>query len=390
MSKTLYVSNIGGKKMAYGFCGTAIEAAHSLDLEIFIVANRSKSTRDDIIADEEKYNVKLLHSDISRSPFAFRQNYKAYKQLVKIIREYEIDYIHCNTPVGGLLGRLVGKKCKVKKVIYQAHGFHFYKGAPLLNWLLYYPVEKWLARYTDALITINQEDYDLAKRKMKLKNGGKVYYVPGVGIDTSQYKGVADLRKNKRAELGLKADDVALISMGDLIERKNYATAIRAVSETRNDRLHYFICGVGTEESALKSLAEQLNVAQQIHFLGFRSDIKELLVASDIFLFTTKQEGLPRSMMEAMASGLPCVASKIRGNTDLLKNGEGGFICDPHDTAEFAGKINLLAANAELVEEMGRTNLMTIQKFSTETVIKEMKNIYAAELLTPLKNCEMR
>jgi glycosyltransferase involved in cell wall biosynthesis len=169
--------------------------------------------------------------------------------------------------------------------------------------------------------------------------------------------------------------------MGDLIERKNYSVAIQAVSEAQNDKLHYFICGEGAQESHLRSVAEQLNVTRQIHFLGFRADIKELLVASDIFIFTTKQEGLPRSMMEAMASGLPCVASKIRGNTDLLENAEGGFLCDPQDASEFAEKLNLLAANTALRETMGRNNLIAIQQFSTEAVIKEMQNIYAAELV---------
>ena len=379
MSKILFISNISDRVSS--FVTASISAAHSLNIDFYQAANWQNSTKTQIADDEQEYDIKIKSVPIARSPFAIT-NLTAYKELVEFINQEKIDYIHCNTPVGGLLGRLAGRKCKVKKVIYQAHGFHFYKGAPLLNWLLYYPVEKWLARYTDALITINQEDYALAQRKMKLRNGGKVYYVPGVGIDTSQYNAEAGLRKNKRTELGLNADDIAIISMGDLIERKNYSVAIRAVAETQNDRLHYFICGEGPEESALKSLAEQMNVSQQIHFLGFRSDIKELLAASDIFLFTTKQEGLPRSMMEAMASGLPCVASKIRGNTDLLENTEGGFLCDPHNASEFAEKIKLLAANTALREKMGSSNRIAIQKFSTENVVQAMQNIYAAELLS--------
>ncbi len=378
MSKILYITNLGGKRMAYGFSGTAIEAAHSLGHEFYSAANRSKSTAEEIKEDSEKYGVKLLHIDSARSPFSL-QNVKAYKQLVKIIRDEKIDYIHCNTPVGGILGRLAGKKCKVKKVIYQAHGFHFYKGAPRKNWLLYYSAEKWLARYTDALITINQEDYELAKTKLKLRKGGNVYYVPGVGIDTSQYNIEVKSREKKRIELGLKDGDIALISMGDLIERKNYDVAIRAVAEAKKDKLYYFICGNGPEEEKLKSLAQSLNVAHQVHFLGFRSDIKELLKASDIFLFTTKQEGLPRSMMEAMASGLPCIASKIRGNTDLLENTDGGYLCDTDDISAYAEKLNILATNAELREKMGKNNLITIQKFSTETVTDDIRNIYDTE-----------
>ena len=378
MSKLLFISNISNRISS--FVTASISAAHNLNIDFYQTANWQSASREQILAYEREYDIKIKSIPISRNPFSVA-NLTAYKELVELIKREKIDYIHCNTPVGGMLGRLAGKKCKVKKVIYQAHGFHFYKGAPLLNWLLYYPVEKWLARYTDALITINQEDYALAKRKMKLKNGGKVYYVPGVGVDILQNKFDSDLRKNTREKFGLNTDDVAIISMGDLIERKNYSTAIRAVSESKNDRLHYFICGEGTEESTLKMLAEKLNIAQQIHFLGFRTDIKELLAASDIFLFTTKQEGLPRSMMEAMASGLPCVVSRIRGNTDLLENAEGGFLCDPNNASEFAEKLKLLAADAALREEMGETNRVTIQKFSTENVIREMENIYAAEFL---------
>ena len=378
MKKILYILNYAStEERRYtitNFSRSAYLAARELNMEFHINTN-AKEVVDRNQDDTIQYRV----VEIYRNPFS-KAVLKGKKQLEALLSEEKFDVIHCNTPIGGVLGRICGRKFGVPKIIYQAHGFHFYKGAPLLNWLLYYPVEKWLARYTDALITINLEDYELAERKMKLRNGGKVYYVPGVGVDSSQYKVRADLREKKRAELGLNTDDVALISVGDLIQRKNYATAIRAVAEGKNDRLHYFICGEGPEENALRSLAEQLHVTRQIHFLGFRTDIKELLAASDIFLFTTKQEGLPRSLMEAMASGLPCIASKIRGNTDLLENTDGGFLCNPSDASEFAEKIKLLADNVELREKMGESNLMTIRKFSAETVIKEMKKIYATEL----------
>lgn len=376
MSKILFISNISNRITT--FVTASIAAAHSLNMDFYQAANWRDADPSQIATDEIAYDIKIKSVPISRNPFA-KSNLTAYKQLVKIIRDNKIDYIHCNTPTGGILGRLAGKKCKVKKVIYQAHGFHFYKGAPKINWLVYYPVEKWLAHYTDALITINSEDFELAKAKLKLRKNGKVYYVPGVGIDTSQYNLSEKSREEKRRELGLGEDDVALISMGDLIERKNYATAIRSISETNEPKLQYFICDKGPEEENLKELAESLGVTKQIHFLGFRSDIKELLAAADIFLFTTKQEGLPRSMMEAMASGLPCIASKIRGNTDLLDGTEGGFLCETTDTAAYAEKLKLLANDKDLREVMGKNNIIAIQKFSTETVNEELRKVYEAE-----------
>ena len=354
-------------------------AAQELGYDFHIAGNWSYASEEERLADEQQYGIKIHQIDFIRAPY-HPGNRKAYFQLKELIQREKYDVIHCNTPIGGVLGRILGKKCKVEKVIYQAHGFHFYKGAPKINWMIYYPIEKLLARYTDALITINQEDFELSKNEFKLRNNGKIYYVPGVGIDTTQYKIEEKSRLAKRNELSLNDNDVALISMGDLIERKNYDIAIRAVAEANNPAIHYFVCGKGPEEKNLLAIAKNLGVSEKLHFLGFRSDIKELLAASDIFLFTTKQEGLPRSMMEAMASGLPCVASRIRGNTDLLQNVEGGYLCDINDISTYAEKLNMLACDGELRQKMGRNNLHTIERFSTGTVTDAIRNIYKAEI----------
>ena len=375
MSKILFISNISNRISS--FVTASISAAHNLNIDFYQTANWQSSTQEQIFADEQEYDIKIRSVPISRNPFA-AANLMAYKELAELIKQEKIDYIHCNTPVGGLLGRLVGKRCKVKKVIYQAHGFHFYKGAPLLNWLLYYPVEKWLARYTDALLTINQEDYALAKRKMKLRNGGKVYYVPGVGVDSHKFGNATIDKAAKRRELGIPEDAVLLLSVGELNNNKNHETVLRAIADTD---MYYIIAGQGELQQYLENLIEAQNLHGRVKLLGFRSDVKELYEAADIFAFPSFREGLSLSVMEAMASGLPCVASRIRGNTDLLENTEGGFLCDPHDASEFAEKLNLLAANAALREKMGSTNRIAIQKFSTENIIQEMQNIYAAELL---------
>ena len=381
MSKILFISNISNRISS--FVTASISAAHSLDIVFYQASNWKRVAKTQIVAYEKEYDIKIKNIQTSRNPFS-TANLTAYKELVEFINQEKIDYIHCNTPIGGLLGRLVGKKCKVKKVIYQAHGFHFYKGAPLKNWLLYYPVEKWLARYTDALITINQEDYELAKRKMKLRNGGKVYYVPGVGVNLEKFSHATAAKMTKRRELGIPDDAVLLLSVGELNHNKNHETVIRAIADMN---VYYIIAGQGELHQHLKDLIDSLNLQDRVKLLGFRRDVKELYEAADIFVFPSFREGLSVSVMEAMASGLPCVASKIRGNTDLLENTGGGFLCDPHDASEFAEKIEFLAADVELREKMGRANLMTIQKFSTETVIQEMQNIYATELLANENVC---
>lgn len=319
--------------------------------------------------------IGLYDSHTYRSITAFGDNKIAYKNLCHLIKEKDIDVIHCNTPVGGMVGRFAGKKHRVGKIIYTAHGFHFYKGAPLFNRTVLKWAERIMARWTDAIITMNAEDY-AAAQKFKLKKGGKVYFVHGVGITLSEYEGLSSKREEKRAELGLSADDVALISMGDLVARKNYGTAIRTIAKAATPNLHYFICGRGVELENLQTLARELGVESQVHFLGFRTDIKELLTAADLFLFTTRQEGLPRSMMEAMASGLPCLASRIRGNVDLIDEGKGGYLCAPDDAEGFAKAINVLATDANLRAEMRAYNLEKIKEYDISVVEKEMEAIY--------------
>lgn len=320
--------------------------------------------------------VDLYDSHTYRSLTDFKSNWIAFKNLMKVLKENHVEAIHCNTPIGGFMGRICGKLCGVKKVIYTAHGFHFYKGAPLFNRTILKWAEHLMAHWTDAIITMNQEDY-LAASQMKLRKGGKVYLVHGVGIDVSMYQDVEIDVNAKRAELNLMDDDIVLISMGDLIKRKNYTVAIEAIAKANNKKLHYLICGKGPELESLQTLINELGVSDQVHLLGFRKDIKELLTISDVFLFTTLQEGMPRSMMEAMASGLPCIASKIRGNVDLIDEEKNGFLAAPTDVDGFARAIQILAENSELRNEMRKNNLATINEYDVSVVAQEIKDIYA-------------
>lgn len=372
MSKILFVSNIA--KRVGSFSVASIAAAKECGMEYYYAANWDATSIKQRNEDEKKYGIKLIHIDLVRSPYS-PKNIKAYLQLVDFINKEKIDYIHCNTPVGGILGRLAGKKCNVQKVIYQVHGFHFYNGAPIKNWMLYYPIEKWFAKITDAIITINKEDYERAK-KFKLRNNGKVYYVPGVGMDLSQFELPENTRASKRKELGLKNSDIALISMGDLIKRKNYSLAIEVIAKCKNPNIHYYICGKGPDEARLKKIVEKMNLEDKIYFLGFRTDIKELLRASDIFLFTSKQEGLARSLMEAMASGLPSVSSRIRGNIDLIEDTKCGFLCSSIN--EYVNAIDNIISSSNY-SMYAEANYERVKMFNMESVIEAIKEIYNLE-----------
>lgn len=367
MKKILFISNISNK--ITNFSIPSIIAGQSLGYEFHMTANYS-GFKDDA----SKYNVILHHIDLVRNPLSLH-NIKAYRQIITLINKEKFDVIHCNTPIGGILGRICGNKTKVHRIVYTVHGFHFYKGAPFINRTIYKWAEKWLSHYTDAIITINQWDYEAAK-KFRLRKNGKVYYVPGVGIDTHIYN-LDGIEKNElRKSLGLEEDDIVIIAMGDLIKRKNYLSSIKAIAKANNSKLHFLICGEGPELETLMMLTKKLKLEKQIHFLGFRTDIKELLAISDIFLFTTYQEGLPRSMMEAMAAGLPCVSSRIRGNIDLIDDGKGGCLYKPDDIEGFANAINILAADKRKRDLMRIYNYEKIKQFDVENVKEEMYKIY--------------
>ncbi len=373
MKKILYITNISNGVSSFSIA--AVIVAKRLGIEFHLAGNFSGTEKEKLDQDRKKYGIQIHQVDLERSPYS-PKNYKAYKQVVNIIRENKIEYIHCNTPIGGLLGRLAGKKCKVKKVIYQAHGFHFYGGAPKKNWLIYYPIEKWLAHYTDVLITINSEDFKLAKSKLKLRRNGKVCYVHGVGIDLSKYIDLDDIRKKMRTKMNLNDSDVALISVGELNANKNSRIIIEAIEKLENEKIHYFLCGEGALEKELKELAEKKGVLDQVHFLGYRTDVKELLQAADVFVMPSIREGLSRSIMEAMASGLPCVVSRIRGNSDLIKDGEGGYLCETKNVEQYVNAINQLLS-ISLRKKMGKKNLERIKKYSMEIVQNELTTCYA-------------
>ncbi len=377
LNKILFISNIANKVGA--FSKASITAAHEIGAEFIMAANWQDVSDAQIAADEEEYNVKVVNVPISRNPFS-RSNKIAYEKLVDLVKREGIDCIHCNTPTGGLLGRLVGKKCKVKKVIYQAHGFHFYKGAPLKNWLLYYPVEKWLAHYTDVMITINSEDYELATHKFKLRGHGRVHYVPGVGIDLSQYGSyVSNIAlADKRKELHIPMNAFVLISVGELNTNKNNGVVISALEKLGDKNIHYVLCGIGNEQEALQKQADRAGLHDNVHFLGYRTDVRELYRMADCFVTASLREGLPRSTMEAMACGLPCVASKIRGNVDLLNNSKLLFC--PHDINSLLSSLKMaMEKNIACVEI--EQNCNAIRRFSSEEVIKALKQVYSESIV---------
>lgn len=315
--------------------------------------------------------VSLHQVDIQRSPYKFKESVRAYCQLKSLLSEGGFCAVLCHTPMGGVLGRLAANATNTKPVIYTAHGFHFYKGCPLKNRLIYETVERLLARYTDAQITINQEDFSAAKT---FHIRGKAYYTPGVGIDIYRIQKTNAEREKTRLQLGISNEDLVYITVGELIPRKGHEILIKAFSKLQLPGARLIICGSGKSYDSLQKLAIRLGVSERVHFLGFRRDVYELLKCADVFVFPSKQEGLPVALMEAMAAGLPCVASRIRGNVDLLPDSELMF--DPNDENELCicmqKAIDVSCQKSEI-----QKNLHHIANFSKEKVQKEMRAIYS-------------
>lgn len=365
--KILYVTTVG-QTMGFftSMIAELIQEGHSVDIAC-----------SNIERVPQKYNemgCKAFPLSCSRNPFNLG-NIKAVKEIKELIVSGKYDVVHCHTPIVATLARFACKSFRKKglKVFYTAHGFHFYKGAPLINWFLYYPIEQLCSRWTDVLITMNKEDFELAKRKMKAKS---VKYIPGVGIDTRKFSRTTTDRTEKRKRLGLQNNDIMLLSVGELNPGKNHGVIIKSLAELKNPRLHFFIAGQGSQKIHLEQMATNLRIANQVSLIGYRKDIPELLRAADIFCFPSKREGLPVSLMEAMASGLPCVASKIRGNIDLISDGEGGILCHYNDIKGFAVAIDQLYKNTELREKMGNINKKNIKQMDMKTINRNNKKLY--------------
>lgn len=321
-------------------------------------------------------HVRCYQIDFARNIKHMGQNMKALWQVEALMKQNTYEFCHCHSPIGGVVARIAGHRTKTK-VIYTAHGFHFYQGAPVMNWLVYYPVEKMLSRWTDVLITINHEDYKLAKKKFKMK---KLTYVPGIGIDT-QREGLSQKEKEeKRKELGIPQDAFLIINAAEFTPNKNQKTVIEAIEQLHNPNIYFVMCGIGEKKAELEQYVKEHGLEEHIRFVGFRNDLHEILQTSDCFVLSSFREGLSVALMEAMAEGLPVVCGRIRGNVDLVKNGFGGLLLAPEDIKAYENAFIKLYEMRQrkpgMYEQMGITNQKNIKMFGRNAVEQVMENVY--------------
>ena len=346
-----------------------IQLLQSMGFEIHCASNFEQERDVDAKAILGKLNVAIHQIDIARSPFSL-DNLKAYKQLKELMKKEKFDLVHCHTPMGGVLARLAAKATQTAPVLYTAHGFHFYKGCPLKNRLIYETIERWLDRYTDGLITINEEDYQATK---SFHIRGNAYKIPGVGIDVKAIRDLHVDRAQKRRELGVPEDAFVMLSVGDLNENKNHSTAIKAFAKANIPNSYYLICGEGNLKKELCTLAEALGAGERVRLLGFRNDVKELLKVSDLFVLPSLREGLSVALLEAISAGIACAASEIRGNIDLLRESKLNFNAENEN--ELSEKIKSAVDLSVRLKEIEQ-NYKSVQEFSFDKVIEKMNQIY--------------
>ena len=444
MKKVLFVATVDSHIRHFHI--PYLKLFHDKGFEVHVATADDEGEKFDYC--DEKHKITF-----ERSPFKLN-NLKAVNQMVSLIKEEKFDVIHCHTPMGSVVTRLAVRKLRrhhknnddvqranketissgtqstldkgtnrsgaqcapqedstlwspnTMQVIYTAHGFHFFKGAPLKNWLIYYPIEKWLSKYTDKLITINKEDYDLAKnKKFKAK---KIYKIDGVGVDAGKFNftmSEEEKKKLKKELSSLNGDfkinkgDIVVTYVAELIKRKNQDLIIdvmnnicsvaHCASENDTNRsgahcapenIKLLLVGTGALRQYYEKRIQKLHLEQNILLTGYRKDVPKILKISDIAISCARHEGLPFNLVEAQMSGLPCVATDVRGNNEVIEENKTGYLISLKDskkaTEKFENKLLKLCNSESMRERMGKNALENSKKYKLSRIIDEMKIIY--------------
>ncbi len=343
--------------------------------EVHAAASPAEGRKDEV----EAIGVTCWDIPFVRSPVS-PKNFTAYRKLKALLTQERFDLIHVHTPMAAWLGRLAAKRAGQGPVLYTVHGFHFYKGAPFPYWLFYYPAERLAARWTDGLIVVNSEDLARAEQ-MGFKEGKNLFFVHGVGIELDQFAPRPGGGLAVRKELGLSDQDAAVTCVAEFTSTKNHAFLLAAWREVVKEEpcARLLLVGDGQLRKAMERKVRVEGIPGA-RFLGFRKDVPELLQATDIFVLPSRREGLPRSVMEAMAAGKPVVATDVRGNRDLVEHGVTGLLVKLGDAQGLTDALLRLIRDPELRDRMGQAGKEKIREYSLECVVQEMVAIYTQYL----------
>lgn len=323
----------------------------------------------------ENKGIVCWEVDFPRRPISYKI-VKAKKQIQRILEQEQFKGVHVHTPIPSFLTRFCLRKREVTKVLYTVHGYHFYKGSKILNWLIFFPIEKIASKWTDGKIVINKEDLDTAQKKLGFEFGENLFFVDGVGIELNEFQNFE--KKNYfKLKRGLREKDLVVVCIAEFTKNKNHQFLLD-VWEKVNQKVknaHLFLIGDGFLKKALqnKVFAKEL---KNVHFLGYRQDIAEILKETDVVVLTSLREGLPRNIMEAMATKTPVIAFNIRGCKDLVYHNKTGFLVEKQNKKDFEEKLTRLLLDHELRKQMGIQANKEVQKYSVEKIIPKIEAIY--------------
>lgn len=355
------------------FHKSLVEVLHERGVEVHVAARDNLAEKNGLKLDfvEKVYDVPF-----SRSPKS-KDNIKAYKQLKKIINEEQYDVIHCNTPMGGIVTRLAAKKARKvgTKVYYTAHGFHFYKGAPKKNWMIYFPVEKCFSRLTDKLITITSEDYKIASQKFHCQTER----IHGVGVDEKRYHPVENSEKIRiRKEIGFDEAQKIILCVGELLPNKNQKMAIHMMREVikQYPNAILLLAGNGPEKENLEQEIRECGLLNNVKLLGYCTNLQDYQHVADLLVSCSKREGLPLNIVETMLSGNLVIASNNRGHRELIQDGNTGYIVAINDETMMATRCIEVLNNETLRAEMTKLAYEYALQYCFSTVKEELRKIY--------------
>lgn len=371
MKKALIISN-KIRKIPGGSVESVIEPLKKRGYEVTWAANF-----DEAKFDLSEFPCNILKTKSQTSPFAL-DNRKTRHIILNYLKDNNVDLIFCSTPIGGLHGRVCGKKAKVRKVFYQAHGFLFFKGGPKLGFL-YKMLEKHLAKKTDVLITINHEDFENAK-KFKLKHNGNVYMVNGSGENYTSISMTNEEKESLRLSLKINKEDFVFVSIGELNKNKNVISSVKAFKKaySNNKNLKMLICGEGKQSKPIIKYITKNNLENAVFLLGYRNDVKKLLQISNCYISSSLREGLSRTVGESMAAGLPCIVSNKRGLSDWMDD-QSGYMFNPKKINEICDAMNKIS-NRKDFDSISKHNRSIVEKYSTSIVSEQMNKIFDKEL----------
>ncbi|WP_217587605.1 glycosyltransferase family 4 protein [Lentibacillus saliphilus] len=340
--------------------------------EVHAAANSNEGGMDAI----EQLDVVCHDISFARSPLS-AQNRRALKQLATLFQTHDFTLIHVNTPIAAFLCRYQARRYDQGQILYTAHGFHFYQGAPLMNWALYYPLERLAKRWTDGLIVMNEEDAEQAQ-KMGFVRHEDLFFVNGVGVDETIYRKKPRMTASEiRQQLNIPETAFVVVCVAEFSKNKNQIMLIRAWERLvkQHKDIHLIFAGSGATEAELKEAVTEKNIPH-VHFLGKRSDFPDILQASNCLVLVSKREGLPKSVMEGMVSGRPAIVTNVRGSRDLVTHEETGFIVEVDDDEALVQALHDLMSNDDLCTQMGEAAVRAVEPFTLPHVLEHMERIY--------------